>query len=247
MACAVPVQLLHVSVLIQTIWTLPKQCPHGPREFPRWNPEKERNMKQPCGLPFDAFGLSNDKIWNYTFEAKMKEAMGFAAPRAIKDAKIGQLQHPNLQVQSALESSGFEVWSGWQCHWKASNWQVLSFYFKESWIFWPSLSLDLSPNNLINNELEKFHAASFHCLLWYPFQWHSVAGRSSCRQCIARLNAPPCYSTLSPTSWVPFTAQGHWTNLPSELTYPSAAGTFESQTFQGSQHRVCMDMCQHTC
>lgn len=39
----------------------------------------------------------------------MKEAVGFAAPRAIKDAKIGQLQHPNLQVQSALESSGFEV------------------------------------------------------------------------------------------------------------------------------------------
>ena len=125
--------------------------------------EKERNMKQPCGLPFDAFGLLNDKVWNYTFEAKMKEAMGFAAPRAIKDAKIGQLQHPNLQVQSALESSGFEVRSGWRCHWKASNWQLLSFYLKKSWIF--------DQANLISNELEKFHAAFFQCLLWYPFQW----------------------------------------------------------------------------
>ena len=123
-----------------------------------------------------------------------------------KMLRLWQLQHPNLQVQSALESSGFEVWSGWQCHWKASNWQVLSFYFKESWIFWPSLSLNLSPKQ---SNQQWIWINSMQLLSIDTASQEDLAAASALHD----LNAPPCYSTLSPTSWVPFTAQGHWTKF----------------------------------
>ncbi len=157
------------------------------------------------------FSFLIDKLWNYTFWNKSERSHGVCGIKG-QSKMFSDWTTPTSKVAGTIS---FRVvrfrgvtWWGWWCH--ALKWQ-LSFYFN-SWIFWPSLSLKFKSKESAMN-LRNSMQLPFHCLLWYLFPW--VAGRSGCCKCIARLNAPPCYCTLSHTSWVPFTAQGHWTNLPS--------------------------------